>query len=289
MYPVRLEASINSSSQSCCVPRLSRRRGLTLAELLMAMTVTSILTVVLGGLVLAVQMARQHAEGLDAATSQAQAATDRIRFMVSHAGVYRDGGQPTMLGLAVVTQSWNTGDVPDILVVWSGGRNGGLAAAGTQNRLPRVNELVLYAPDPATSGRLVEIVVPTDSSTIDFRAADFDSRVRGLLVSADAETTRLCDRVRVAEAGGSSTTAVRFDLRLTPGDDALASVSPQSEAWLALGWAQGIASAGQGLRQATVRIEIQLERTESRGAQVDSRMSSLPFFGSASRRYVYEP
>ncbi len=258
----------------------------------MAMTITAILTVVLGGLILAVQTSRQHTEGLDSATSQAQAALDRIRYMVSHAGVYRQSGQPTTLGLAVVTQTWNTEELPNILVVWSGGRTGGMAAAGTQNRLPLVNELDVYAPDPTNSGRLAEIVLPDDSSTIDFGAAEFATRIRQLIANTSSERTRLCDRVRVCgnpQSAGGGTEALRFDLRMTPDDTALASVSPQTQQWIESGWAQGITSSGQGLRQATVRVELQMLRTESTSPGVDSKVASIPFFGSASRRYVYEP
>ena len=129
-------------------------------------------------------------------------------------------------------------------------------------------------------------------NTIDFRMADFAVQVRQLILSPDAEFTRLCDRIRVcgnAQSADGGTGAVWFDLRLTPDESALSSVAPQTAEWTQLQWAQGIASSGQGLRQATIRVELQLERTESTTPGVDSKVSSTPFFGSASRRYVYEP
>ena len=55
MYRSRHESSVVVTSGSLADPRRSRLRGLTLVELMMAMTVTAILSVVLGGLVLAVQ------------------------------------------------------------------------------------------------------------------------------------------------------------------------------------------------------------------------------------------
>lgn len=292
MYRSHHKTDVADNVGSSADPRRSRLRGLTLAELLMAMTITAILSIVLGGLVLAVQTTRQHSEGLDTATSQAQAALDRVRYMVSQAGVYRETGQPTTLGLAVVTRHWNADEVPNILVVWSGGRNGGMADAGTQSRLPAINELVFYTADPANPGRFVEIVIPGDASTIDFQAADFAADIRFLIQSAGAETTRLCDRIRICgdpQSVNGGTGGVWFDLRWTPDDDALSSVAPETTQWIELGWAQGIASSGQGLRQATLRVELQLERMESTAPGVDSKVSSIPFYGSASRRYVYEP
>ena len=181
--------------------------------------------------------------------SQAQAAFDRIRYMVSHAGVYRNGDQPTKLGIEVVAQHWNSDDVPNILVVWSGGREGGMAAAGTQSRLPTINELAIYTVDPVNSNRFVEIVIPTNANTIDFRAADFATQIRQLIVSPEAELTRLCDRIRIcgdAQSADGGIGGVWFDLRLTPDETALASTAPESVEWTELGWAQGIASSGQG-------------------------------------------
>ena len=56
---------------------LSRARGITLAEIIMAMMITSMLAVVMGGITSAVQTARVHVEGVEEATLQAEAAIER--------------------------------------------------------------------------------------------------------------------------------------------------------------------------------------------------------------------
>jgi prepilin-type N-terminal cleavage/methylation domain-containing protein len=271
----------------------SAPRGVTLIELLIAITITSMLSVVLGGLVMAVQSAREHTEGLEEATAQAQAALERIKYMVSQAGVYEIDSSPTALGLAVVSREWSTYSLPQILVVWSGGREGGMADAGTQTRLPVVNELVIYTYDPDDPQRLVELVVEDDSSDIDFTAAGFADTVLALIESESAEKLLLCDRLRRSVLAGAVPFSdpgvghVFFEIETLPSDDSIAAATPGTSDWNGLLWSQGVVSSDSGMRQATLRMEVQVEphRYEVSGAE-DSPIA-IPFFGSASYRYVY--
>lgn len=261
----------------------------------MAMTITSVLSIVLGGLMLAVQAAREHTEGLEEATAQAQACLERVRYMVSQAGVYQLDGSETMLGVRVVGREWSGSLLPDVLVVWSGGRDGGMADAGTQNRLPRVDELVIYTYDADEPGRFVEIIVPGDSSDIDFSASDFDDTILSLLGAPSAEQLLLCDRLRRSVLSGSVPFSnpgvgnVLFNLEMSPDDTALAAATPGTSEWNALGWSQGIVSSDSGMRQATLRIEIQIEPRSYEPADSGATPIAVPFFGSTSYRYVYRP
>ena len=275
----------------------------------MAVSVTSILSVILGGLALAVHAARDQARSVTEATSQATAAIDRIKWMVSSAGVYQLPDQPPVLGLAVVPHQVGTVMLPDVLVVWSGGRSGNLAAEGVQERLPRVSELVIYAPDSSDARRLLEITVPSDSSEIDFRDTNFESRILSLIASRAADPVLICDRIRVSEldrqgkiltanganAGSLVSSAakaanVRFELTSTPDETALATAAPGTPEWYDLPWVQGIVSGDSGMRQATLRIELQIaHRPDASSARTDTAAVSTPFFGSVGYRYVYRP
>lgn len=272
-----------------------RRSGLTLVELLMAATITSLLSIVLGGLVMAVQTAKTHTEGLEDATRQAQAACNRIRFMVSEAGVYQVDGEPTTPGLAVVEHQWSVHDLPDVLVVWSGGRNGGMGEAGVQHRRPRVEELLVYAPHPDAPHRLVELAWPGDRSTIDFRDPDFDRTIRSLVSSGEGEEVLLSERIRVSllsgwvGATGAEVGNVRFDLTWTPDDSELSSTAPGTEEWFDLPWIRGVVSPRSGMRQATIRIELQIEPRHGQPSRSETTPIAVPFFGSASYRYVHRP
>ena len=274
--------------------QVCERRGLTLVELTMALTITSMLSVVMGGLVLAVQTAWEHTTGLEDAEVQARAALARIKYMVSQAGTYQQAGQSTWLGLAVIPHKAGNEELPDVLVVWSGGRDGGLSTADIQTRLPRIDELVIYAPAVDKPGHLVEVAIPSDTRDIDFDAIGFDELILALLESPQAEAALLCDRLRVinladpASLTNRLTAGIRFDLDQTPNNTVLAGVIPGGTDWYDLPWPQGLVSSESGIRQATLRIELQLQGREP-GTATGQSSISLPFFGSASVRYAYAP
>jgi hypothetical protein len=257
----------------------------------MSLTITSIIAVVVSGLLMAMQTAWQHTDGLQTANSQARVALQRIEYLISQAGVYQLAGQPTQVGLAVVPRSVSGYNQPENLVIWCGGRFGGLAAAGVQNRLPLVSELVIYAPDPADPSRLVEINVSSNMSPIDFRDAGFANTIQALVNGSQAaDRALICNGVRTTNLNGSSRVGcVRFDLFEVPSASDLNGVTPGTDAWNSLTWAQGIVTSDSGLRQAQVRIELQLESRPDLPASNTPSATTIPFFGSASHRYVYLP
>jgi len=266
--------------------------GFTLPELLLAVTVTSFLSLVLGGLITAMQTAWDHTRHLEAVESQARASLERIRYMVSQAGLYQTGSQPVRPGIAVVSRTVGGTTVPCVLVVWSGGRHGGMAANGVQTRLPRINELVIYTPDPAAPTRLVEIVAPNVTTSIDFNASTFDSTILTLLGGKQVQLAPLCDRLRTSLlASGTSGTVgnIRFEIFERPTASEIAAVSPGTVAWKSLVWAGGVCSSDSGLRQLTLRTEMLLETRTTAPAATSPSATALPFFGSASYRYVYQP
>lgn len=271
-------------------------RAFTLVEVLMATAITSFTVFVVGGLTLAVQSAKEYAEGQAEGAMRARAALDRISAMVAEAGTYRIAGQPTVLGLAVVDRVRGPMPLPEILVVWSGGRNGGLAAQGELTRLPRCDELVVYEADPANLRVLSETAFPGDSSSIDFSSTAFGATILSKLASAAAQRAVLCEPVRVVPLTGNpgpsipDVPAVRFETESLPSDDDLLGVPSGTQAWLDLPWCQGIAAGGLGLRQTTVRTELQLfARRVAEDVRDPASEPSLPFYGSAVRRHVHRP
>lgn len=268
--------------------------GITLIELTISLTITSFLTVILGALVMAVQTAWQYTSGLEEATMQANASLERMRYMVAQAGVYQTGGQPTTVGLAVVHHVWSGKSLPDVLVVWSGGRDGGMAATGLQNRLPLVSELVIYTWDSDAPHHLVELTFPTDSTEIDFASDSFPTAISNLLTTTSRKKLLLVDRLRRSQLSQSGASAavfvgnVRFGLALTPTPNSLSGVTAGSAEWNALMWAQGIVTSEFGMRQATVRMELQIEGRKQ-SADFVAETTALPFFGSVSYRYAYRP
>ncbi|HBL41833.1 prepilin-type N-terminal cleavage/methylation domain-containing protein [Gimesia sp.] len=280
----------------CCAVRKGNcRRAFTLVELLMSMAISSMLIVALAGIVTATQSAWQHTRGIEDSQSQINATFDRIKLMISQAGVYHISGQPPRAGLAVVTNSWNSIDIPNTLVVWSGGRQGGLSAQGTITRLPQLSEILIYTVDPADAHNLIEIAFPDANTTIDFNSASFNNTIRSAINSSQAESALLSNRVKCSQyllsgtPWGPAVGNVFFSLVKTPSDSSLGSVSPGTAAWMNLAWPQGTASASSGLRQVTVNCEVQFETAEQTDLNEVNSTSALPFFASGTRYYAYTP
>ncbi len=277
------------------------RRGLTLAELMIAMAILGMMSVVLAGMSNAVNMSWTYTKGVEESELQASAAVERLKFMVSQVGEYRVSGQPTRLGLAGVMRTVGNVTIPDMLMLWTGGRDGGMAALGTQTRWPVASEVLVYTWDPSHPKQLVEVAFPGNATAIDFASTDLETTVTQLISLPSAERIPLCDRLRISTLSASrsvptfqtaNVTAadlgnVRFQVNWTPSDMDLSLVSPATSAWMQLGWSQGVVSSRSGLRQATVNIEMQIEPRDSTVLTDD--VTAVPFFGSASTRYVYEP
>ena len=80
---------------------------------------------------------------------------------------------------------------------------------------------------------------------------------------------------------------LRFTLAQNPSDTELATATPQTTAWTQLNWPQGTFGNRSGMRQATLQIELQVEPDGI--VRASDTVTAIPFFGSASLRYVYEP
>lgn len=274
------------------------RRGFLLAELLMAMTITAMLSVVLGTMILAVNEGWQYTNGLDAATQQARISMDRIRYMVSQAGVYQLAGQPPVLGVATVSRTCGTYQLSEVLVVWSGGQTGGLASYGVQARLPLISELVIYAPQYDNPSRLIEITSPSNNSSIDFGSATFGTTILGLISSTSTSKVLLSNQIATSvmpyQVGSSSTAGnVRFEVFQTPSATDLQGVTVGSAQWNALHWAQGVYCSTSGLRQANVRIEFELWTQAPTNSNITIGATtgavSTPYIGGTSYTYAYTP
>ena len=148
------------------------RRGMTLAELLISMAIMGLMAVVLAGMSNAVNSAWAYTKGVESTEQQAAAAFGRIKYMLAHTGTYRLTGQPARLGMAVVNRTVGSATIPDVLVLWTGGRNGGMAALGIQARLPVASELLVYTWDSTLPSQLLEVAFPSSSNNVDFNATD---------------------------------------------------------------------------------------------------------------------
>lgn len=268
------------------------RSGFLLIDLLMGMAITAMICAMLASVILAATSAWDHSTGVEDATQQARISMDRIRYMIAQAGVYQVSGQPVTDGIAVVNRTVASVPYPEVLVIWSGGQNGGMAATGVQTRLPLVSELVIYAPQADDPSRLVEITSPADSSSIDFNSSNFTTTILAIISSTQNKKVLLSDRVHLSSlpsGGGATAGNIRFEVFKSPSGATLTGVSTGTAQWTGLVWSQGIVSSSAGLRQTTVRMEFQLNLRPNSPTGSSTTTAAFPFIGSASYRYLYHP
>jgi len=267
------------------------RRGFTLLEMIVALGIAAMLVVSLSGLLLAVQSAWTVSKSYHDVSIQGRAALERIRWMVSQAGTYRIGNEPVRLGLVVISRTVDGVTLPETLVVWSGGRSAGIQEKRQPAvSLPKINELVIYTPDPGGSNRLVEIQMASNSSTLDFTSSTLGTTIQNLISASSAgDRVLLTDKLRTSRvnSGGSLLGNLRFELLQSPSDEQITTTTIGSDAWYALPWCQGMGFSRGGSRQASVRIELQLETVNGSVVVGGSSPTALPVIGSASVRYAY--
>lgn len=267
-------AKTREGSSSSRRGRSHRRRGLTLTELLIAGTVMTMLIGGMGTLVLAVHSTNEHCRGQALGAQHARVTLDRIQRAVRTAAASEQ-----FPGCVVQSATENGAAFPDTLVVWSP-----LAAAADPQGLPRVNELVVYCPDPANPSRLLELRDPTDTSTcpaVD-NAAAWASLVDGLKSAGSTEVVELSDRLRTAQtsAGNDPRGCVRFLVLMSPSAAEWAAYRAGTGTWHDLHWPLDSYSSRSGLRRVVCQAELQIVPGDS-----PAQSAALPFFGSATLNY----
>lgn len=255
------------------------RGGLTLLELLLAMSILVMLAGSLGALAQAVQSGAEFGEGHGGATQHGRVALERITRTVS--GATASNQFPGVFVANTTVGSWR---FPDTLVVWHP-----TTSARNREGLPCFDELVIYCPHPDHANQLVEITVPegSDSRTVPevTDTATWLAELESLKKANLSNAVVLTDLLRTGVVSGSATArgAVRFVERLRPSSTEWEAYQAGSRSWKALSWVQGICGPQAGLRQAWVRIELQLVPATVSGGRREQE--AIPFFGSATLYY----
>jgi len=261
--------------------RPRRRAGLTLLELLIAISIMVIIVGTLSGLAKAVQLSSEYSDGHAAATQHGRVCLERITRVVNEATA-----NESFPGFIVVAEKVNTWRFPDTLVVWHPE-----GSPVDPEGLPRVNELVMYCPDPTCPSRLLEITIPGDTRTvppIEDEAA-WASGVAAYKASNTAQKVPLTDLLRTCSVPESADPvqrgAVRFESRLRPSANQWNRYQAGTLAWERLSWVQGIYGSQTGLRQAWLRIELQLMPGATAASNDPGGQQAIPFLGSAAVYY----
>ena len=263
--------------------------GLTVLELLIAISIMVIIIGTLGALAKAVQTSSDYSEGRGETTQHARVTLERITRAVQKATANEQF--PGFIVVAEVVDGWR---FPDTLVVWLPEQN-----ASDSEGLPRFNELVVYCPAVSPANRLMELRFPGDTRTVP-AAADlvaWASELAHLKSSPDTRRTLLTDLLRRASVysvasppdpnlSGPLRGAVRFEPVYRPSLEQWdAYKNTGVPTWDELPWVQGIQGSQTGLRQAWVRIELQLVARTAASRADPSGQQAVAFFDSGALYY----
>ncbi len=257
------------------------RRGLTLVELLIAMSLMVVVAAAMGTLANGVQQSYDYCQGRSEATQHARVVLDRIASNVRDATA-----NDQFPGVLVVAEDDGGWRFPDTLVIWH--------PSGTPadpDGLPRYNELLIYSPHPTVPNRLVEIVPPSSDTRVVPATSDttqWHTQIASIKSSSGSKITTLTNLVRSCPVTDNSSNdirgAVRFEVRLRPSADEWEDYQNNSLSWDELAWVQGICGSNTGLRQVWLRTELQLLPGDNAVAS-DLDNQAIAFFGSAALYY----
>jgi len=242
------------------------------------MSVLAMVVGTLGALATGVQQGYEYTQGYGTATQHARTALERIARSVEGATASEQ-----FPGLMVLADFEGTSRFPETLVVWHPS-----GTAADPNGLPRFNELVIYCPDGYIPSNHVEITVPTDTRTVPAVTdqAQWAAEIQAIRKNAAAQKVTLTGLVRTCAVSDTPPLkwrgAVRFESRLRPSGDQWAQYKSGTVQWTDLNWVQGIYGSRTGMRQAWLRIELQLMPGAAWSATNPAAQRAAPFFGSAT-------
>jgi len=260
------------------------RRAMTLVELLSAMIVTALIVGALAAMGTAVYDGAEFSRVENTTTQHARVVLGRIERTVR--GAHATEGAP---GFSVLADQVSTWTFPDTLVVWHPRVTPTTPDAKPVDPegLPRFNELVVYCPNPNQPNELWELTAD-DGDTRTVNVATLAADVTALKADSGSQKVVLTDRMRTASMSGTPADlrgCVRFEAQYTPSLAEWTALENGTLPWEQLSWVQGVYGSQTGLRQAWVRIELQLD--PARAEQVVNPQVYQPqtFFGSAALYY----
>lgn len=262
-------------------PRRFMRRGLTLTELLVASTIMVMIVGAMSMLAMTVHSANDHCQGQTRAAQHGRVTIELIGRTVSGATASEQ-----FPGCLVVTEDVGSWEMKDTLFVWSP-ETVAVDPAG----LPRIEELVLFTPDPAQPNHLLMIRSPGDSGVAPAVSdvSAWRTLAAALRTDAGAERVVLTDRLRtgaiVEQAGEPQAADLRGCLRFTrliaPSEEEWQDYRNGDKDWEDLAWALDAYSSLAGTRRVACQVELQIVPNEAETAAV----TAVPFFGSAGLSY----
>lgn len=263
--------------------RSRHRRGLTLAELLIAATIMLMIAAAVGTLASAVKSTNDYCHGYTTSAQHARVALSRIERAVT--GAYANEQFP---GCLIVAEQAGSQSLPHTLVVWY--PTGGTVANSAG--LPLISEIVVYGFDPAHPNNFIEIRSPTENSAVPATSDTngWISLTDRLKSSTTLTKTVLTDRLRTAPLSGNYSDTlspsdlrgtVRFRRLMAPSDSDWSQYKAGNMTWQNLPWPLDSYRSTSGTRVVACQTELQI----APGSMSSAGVTAIPFYGSASIQY----
>jgi len=251
------------------------KRGLSLAELLVASAVMGIICLSFGTLAMSVQMANEYSQEKNLMGQHARVILQRVQraMQESHA-------TESFPGILPISYYYASYDFPQAIAVWD---PTGVALGS----YPRVDELVIFAADPDQPNQLLEIRNPSDTRAAPGLTDESAWRtlVADLIDSSSSEIVEISDLIRAGKAGSNEYSTLRFETRMVPSDAEIAAARAGTVDWEDLNWATSIYSSQAGIRQVWCHFQWQLVPSSEISEHGRLQEQAVPFFGSSAIYY----
>ena len=258
-----------------------RRRGFTLVELAIAVTIVAMVVGTLEAVLQGVHHAYAYNEGHGLATQNARVVLDRIIATASQATANEQ-----FPGLLVVTDQVGLWQYPEALVVWHP-----TGSPANPSGLPLFSELVIYCPSVASPNQLLEVTLPGNNSVVPAASdqASWTQQIAAIKQNPPATAVLLSSLVRTCSISSSPGStwrgAVRFQTRLLPSASEWSQYQAGTLGWKQLHWVQGICGSTTALRQIWLGIEMQFMPGSGILGESASAAQPVAYFGSSALYY----
>jgi len=265
------------------VGRKTNRRGLTLAELLVAATIMLLIAAAVGTLASTVKSTNEYCQGYVNSAQHARVALSRIERAVT--GAVANEQFP---GCLIVAEQVGSQTLPNTLVVWSPTTS----SVANPGGLPLISEIVVFSFDPAHPNQLIEVRAPSENTSVPAAsdASGWRTLTDRLKSSTTTTKTLLTDRLRVAPITGNYTDSlspsdlrgeVRFRRLMAPSDSEWSQFKAGTRTWQSLPWPLDSYRSTSGTRAVACQTELQI----APGSMSSAASTAIPFYGSAMIQY----
>ena len=244
---------------------LGRRRGFTLAELLCATAILTLLAGAMGTLAYGVSGANDYCRGQNEAAQHARVALERIRRNVINCKA-----SESFPGCMIASTTVASYTYPDRLLIW---KSDGVAAAATE--YPKRSDLIVYTYNPSRPIELLEITTTDTTALSSISSTELNTVVDAMLASPSSTKTVITDRLEIKISRGK----IRFRIIMSPTAAQWTEYKGSTRTWANIDWPLDQYGTGTGNRRVSCLTEIQMLADDT------SEQPAIPFFGSATKVY----